>query len=72
MFDNWPVGAHVIRFATGVDKHQSVCASFINSTQFKGTSAVLLIMHQMATKDGLESHLKIWLNCKFYSENYVA
>ena len=37
-FGNWPFGAHVIRFATGVYKHQSVCmlsgarsgASFIN------------------------------------------
>ena len=24
-FGNWPVGAHVIRFATGVDKHKSIC-----------------------------------------------
>ena len=24
-FGNWPVGAHVIRFAIGIDKHQPVC-----------------------------------------------
>ena len=33
-FSNWPFGAHAIRFATGVYKHQSVCmlsgASFNN------------------------------------------
>ena len=38
-FDNWPVGAYVIRFATAIDKNAIV--SFINGVLCKGTSAVL-------------------------------
>ena len=63
---NWPVGAHAIRFTTGVDKHQSVCmlsgASFINTD----ISAVLIVNH---ASNGRESHLYTWLCCKFCVRN---
>ena len=42
-FGNWPVGAHVIRFAIGVDKHKPCMlyiASFVNGVQCKGTDTV--------------------------------
>ena len=44
-FGKWPVGAHVIRFATGVDKHKPVCYHAGTSSMAYRTmdSAVLVL-----------------------------
>ena len=55
-FGNWPVGAHVIRFAIGVDKYKPYmllrASSMVYSAQYSVKEPTLF--SQIATKEGQE------------------
>ena len=55
-FGNWPVGAHVIRFAIGIDKHKPCmllrASSMVYGAQYSVKEPTLC--SQIATKEGLK------------------
>ena len=55
-FGNWPVGAHVIRFAIGVDKQKPCMLLRASSMAYSAQYGVKepTLCSQIATKEGLE------------------
>ena len=55
-FGNWPVGARVIRFAIGVDKHKPCMLLRASSMAYSAQYSVKepTLCSQIATKEGLE------------------